>query len=76
VKCPTPMTAGQALWKIGTAADNWARYLRSDPRNLFMIGFSWPSDFSSSPAFFGSKDLPPVWSFHTSIQQQANCSVP
>jgi hypothetical protein len=72
VTCPDSTHAAMAIWKIGSAASNWASYLRGDTRNLFTVGFSWPS---GSP-LVGSQDLSQIWSNHTAIQQQVNCSVP
>lgn len=72
VTCPDATHAALAVWKIGTAASNWASYLRGDTRNLFTIGFAWPS----GPPIVGSQNLSQIWPNHTAIQQQVNCSVP
>jgi hypothetical protein len=69
VTCPN-----QRIWVIGTAATNWATYLRSDPRNLFIIGFDWLG--TGQGEYYGSKYLSPLWQFHTTVQSQVNCSVP
>jgi hypothetical protein len=66
VTCPN-----MASWKIGQAASNWKNFALSDPRNLFVVGFNW-TDFDTS---YGSESLSTLWSYHTGVEQSANCSI-
>lgn len=65
VTCPS-----RSIRKLGQMAQNWRNYLLDDPRNLFVMGFSW-TDFGP----YGSRNLPVVWPYHSGIQQAVNCRV-
>jgi len=66
ISCPPNQ---QNWWKLGILAENWARYLRDDPRNLFMLIFTW-----SDAGFSGTESLPILWPYHAAIEP--NCTVP